>query len=128
MSDPGRFDDLFAPFGKIVVRRMFGGEGLYRDNVMFGFVFEERIYLKTNEEGRQAYLAEGCMPFVYPMKKGDIISHNYYAMPDRLYDDPDALAEWAHVAFAVAKNTPAAKRRVVKGKKAANKRAAKKRR
>jgi DNA transformation protein len=96
---------------------MFGGEGLYRDNVMFGIVFEERIYLKTNEEGRQAFIAEGCVPFVYPMKKGDITSHNYYALPDRLYDDPDALAEWARTAFAVAKNAPAAKKRKAAEKK-----------
>ena len=122
-GDPDRFDDLFAPFGRIVVRRMFGGEGLYRDNVMFGVVFEERIYLKTNDEGRQAFIAEGCLPFVYPMKKGDIISRNYYALPDRLYDDPDELAEWARSAFAVAKSAQAAKKKrgVVK-KKTAKKR------
>ena len=110
-GDPDRFDDLFAPFGKIVVRRMFGGEGLYRDDVMFGIVFEERIYLKTNEEGRQAFIAEGAIPFVYPMKKGDITSHNYYALPDRLYDDPDELAEWARAAFAVARQSPTAKKK-----------------
>jgi DNA transformation protein and related proteins len=109
MADPDRFDDLFAPFGKIVVRRMFGGEGLYRDNVMFGIVFAERIYFKTDEEGRQAFIAEGCVPFVYPMKKGDITSHNYYALPDRLYDDPDGLAEWARKALAVARHPSAAK-------------------
>jgi DNA transformation protein len=112
-GDSDRFDDLFAPFGRIVVRRMFGGEGLYRDNVMFGFVFGEQIYLKTSDEGRQAFLAEGCAPFVYPMKKGDIISHNYYALPDRLYDDPEELAEWARAAFAVARNKSAAKKKSV---------------
>ena len=108
-GDPDRFDDLFAPFGKIVVRRMFGGEGLYRDNLMFGLVFEERIYFKTNDEGRQAFIAEGCPPFVYPMKKGAVVSQNYYALPDRLYDDPDELAEWARKALAVARTKPAAK-------------------
>jgi DNA transformation protein len=108
-GDPDRFDDLFAPFGKIVVRRMFGGEGLYRDNVMFGIVFDERIYFKTDEDSRQAFIAEGCPPFVYPMKKGAITSHNYYALPDRLYDDPDELAQWARKALAVAQAAPAAK-------------------
>ena len=111
---PDRFDDLFAPFGKIVVRRMFGGEGLYRDNVMFAIVFGERIYLKTNEEGRQAFIAEGATPFVYPMKKGDITSHNYYALPDRLYDDPDELAEWARAAFTVARHSPAVRKKQLK--------------
>ena len=123
-GDPDRFDDLFAPFGKIVVRRMFGGEGLYRDKVMFGLVFEEQIYLKTNEEGRQAFIAEDCVPFVYPTKKGDIISQNYYALPDRLYDDPDELAEWARKALAVARTRPAVKPK----RKMATKPAAKKKR
>jgi DNA transformation protein len=130
-GDPDRFDDLFAPFGKIAVRRMFGGEGLYRDNVMFGFVFGERIYLKTNDEGRPAFIAESCVPFVYPMKKGDIISQNYYALPDRLYDDPDELAEWARKALAVARTKSAvkAKLKVVKKPAAKKKRkTAKKRR
>jgi DNA transformation protein len=123
-GDPDRFDDLFAPFGKIAVRRMFGGEGLYRDNVMFGIVFEERIYFKTDDEGRPAFVREGCLPFVYPMKKGDITSHNYYALPDRLYDDPDELAEWARKALAVASKASAArtKRRRKAAKKAARKR------
>ena len=128
-GDPDRFDDLFAPFGKIAVRRMFGGEGLYRDNVMFGFVFGERIYFKTNDEGRSAFVEEGCAPFVYPMKKGDIISHNYYALPDRLYDDPDELAEWARKALAVARAKSAAKMKQKAVKKpAAKRKTAKKRR
>jgi DNA transformation protein len=131
-GDPDRFDDLFAPFGKITVRRMFGGEGLYRDNVMFGIVFQERIYFKTNDEGRQAFIAEKCSPFVYPMKKGAITSNNYYALPDRLYDDPDELAEWARKALAVARSPrqPAkTKRKAVKKVAVKQKRkAAKKRR
>ena len=126
-GDPDRFDDLFAPFGKIAVRRMFGGEGLYRDNVMFGFVFDERIYLKTDEQGRQAFITENCAPFVYPMKKGDIISHNYYALPDWLYDDPDELAEWARAAFRVATAKKKSKAAAPAKKKPAKKTAKKRR-
>jgi hypothetical protein len=28
-ADPHRFDDLLAQFGRIVLRRMFGGEGIF---------------------------------------------------------------------------------------------------
>lgn len=125
-GDPDRFDDLFAPFGRIVVRRMFGGEGLFRDGLMFGLVFDERIFLKTSEETRQRFIAEGCGPFIYQMKKGEGILTSYYELPDRLYDDPDDLADWARDAFAVARQSPTAKKK--QGKSASVKPAAKRRR
>jgi DNA transformation protein and related proteins len=110
-GDPDRFDDLFAPFGKIAVRRMFGAEGLFRDGLMFGIVYRERIYLKTSDESRAAYLAEGAGPLFYEFKNAEGVLTSYYELPDRLYDDPDELAQWTRAAFAVAKNAPAAKKK-----------------
>ena len=110
-GDPDRFDDLFATFGKILVRRMFGGEGLFRDGLMFGLVDEERIFLKTDEKTRARFVEEGCGPFTYQMKKGEGILTSYYELPDRLYDDPEELADWARAAFAVARQSPTAKKK-----------------
>ena len=110
-GDPDRFNDLFAPFGRIVVRRMFGGEGLFRDGLMFGLVDDDRIYFKTSDESRPAFVAEGCGPFTFHMKRGEAILTSYYALPERLYDDPDELAEWARAAFAVALQSPTAKKK-----------------
>jgi DNA transformation protein and related proteins len=110
-ADPDRFNDLFAPFGKIVVRRMFGIEGLFRDGEIFGLVDDERIFLKTSEETRKAFVAEGLKPFTYQMKKGEGILTSYYALPDRLYDDPEELAQWARDAFAVALQSPTARKK-----------------
>jgi len=115
-GDPDRFDDLFAPFGKILVRRMFGGEGLFRDGLMFGIVHEERIYFKTSGESRQAFIAEGTGPLYFKFEKAEGVLTSYYELPDRLYDDPDELAEWARIAFAIAQQSPTAKK---KQKKAA---------
>ena len=110
-GDPDRFDDLFAPFGKIVVRRMFGGEGLFRDGLMFAIVHEERLYFKTSEESRQAFIAEGTGPLFYRFKNAEGVLTSYYELPDRLYDDPDELAEWARAAFAVALSSPTAQKK-----------------
>ena len=117
-ADPDRFDDLFAPFGKILVRRMFGAEGLFRDSLMFGIVYEERIYLKTSEESRQVFIAEGTRPLFYKFENAEGILTSYYELPDRLYDDPEELAEWARAAFAVALQSPTAqkKKRAAAGK------------
>ena len=110
-SDPDRFDDLFAPFGRIAVRRMFGGEGLFRDGLMFAIVHEERLYFKTSEESRQAFIAEGTGPLFYKFKNAEGVLRSYYELPDRLYDDPDELAEWARAAFAVALSSPTAQKK-----------------
>jgi len=110
-GDPNRFDDLFAPFGKIAVRRMFGAEGLFRDGLMFGIVYQERIYFKTGAENRQAFVAEGAGPLYYRFKNAEGVLTSYYELPDRLYDDPDELAEWAHAAFAVARQSLSTKKK-----------------
>ena len=125
-ADPDRFDDLFAPFGKILVRRMFGGEGLFRDGIMFGLVDDDRIFLKTSEDTRKTFIAEGCGPFTFHMKGGESVLTSYYALPDRLYDEPDELAEWARTAFAVALRSPTAQKK--QRKSAASKPARKSRR
>ncbi len=109
-ADPHRFDDLFAEFGRIELRRMFGGEGIYANDTMFGLVVDDRIYFKTDDATRVAYVAEHCDPFTY-MKKGKRTSLSYFAIPERLYDEPEELAAWAGKAFGVAKTKQAGARK-----------------
>jgi DNA transformation protein and related proteins len=96
-GDPHRFDDLFRAFASISLRRFFGGEGICSGEIMFGMIFGERIYFKTDERTREAFVAEGCQPFSF-QKRGETIVTGWYAIPDRLYDDPDELARWAQQA------------------------------
>jgi DNA transformation protein and related proteins len=89
--------ELFAPFGPVTVRRMFGGAGIYSDGQMFALVFDGAIFLKVDETSR---------PFVYTRAKSahrvGRASMSYWRLPERLYDDPDELAVWAHRALAIA--------------------------
>lgn len=110
-GDPDRFGDLFASFGKIVLRPMFGSEGLFRDGLMFGIVHEGKLYFKTSEESRRAFIAEGAGPLFYKFKTAEGILPSYYALPDRLYDDPEELADWARAAFAAAQQSPTARKK-----------------
>ena len=81
--------------GPIRPRRMFGGMGLYLDDMMFGVVFDEELYFKVDDRNRGDYENEGMGPFTYEMSNGKSGSLNYYEVPERLYDDGDELAEWA---------------------------------
>ena len=105
MGDPRRFDDLFAEFGPIGVRRFFGGEGIYAGDVMIGLVFGDTIYFTTDVATRAAFKAENCRPFTFK-KGGETIVTHWHAIPDRLYDDPDELAGWARVALKVGEASP----------------------
>ena len=109
--DPDHVQELFAAFGPVSVRRMFGGAGVYADGVMFALIAGGAIYLKTAPEGTDAFERERCGPFSYATKDGARQITSYWQMPDRLYDDPEELAQWARTALAVARAGPAKKAR-----------------
>jgi DNA transformation protein and related proteins len=99
---PDDIRELFAAFGPVDVRRMFGGAGIFADGTMFALVHDGVIYLKADERNAPDFEREGLGPFTY-LRKGERASlSSYRRMPDRLYDDPDELAGWARAALAAA--------------------------
>lgn len=108
--DPTRFDDLFQFFGRINVRRMFGGEGIYVGEQIIGLVVDDRLYLKTTNSNRADYLAEGCKSFTF--RRGQKITvTSYYSVPERLLDDPEEFAAWARKAQTAALASKAPRKR-----------------
>jgi len=57
--------ELLSPLGAARSRRMFGGHGIYVDDLFVALIAYDRIFLKTDEETRPAFVAAGCEPFVY---------------------------------------------------------------
>jgi DNA transformation protein len=117
-SDPHRFDDLFQEFGPITLRRFFGGEGICSGEIMIGMIFSDVIYFKTDETTRKAFLAEKTKPFTFVKRTtGETIITSWFALPDRLYDDPEDLAQWARAAYGVALASPTVTKKRRKAKK-----------
>jgi DNA transformation protein len=81
---------------------MFGGAGVYADGVMFALVADGAIFLKADEANTPDFEREGLPPFQYQTKNGSRAVMSYWRMPERLYDDPDELAQWAARALAAA--------------------------
>ena len=106
--DPEFINDLFASFGAVTVRRMFGGGGIYREGLMFALVFDGAIFLRVDATSIPDFEREGSRPFVYTRAKspGKIgrASLSYWRLPERLYDDPEELAVWAKRAHAIAQH------------------------
>lgn len=87
----------------VACRAMFGGYGLYRDEVFFGIVHKSRLYFKTNETSRAAYRERGMKPF-RPNRKQTLKS--YYEVPVDVTEDAAQLAAWAAQASLPSLNRP----------------------
>jgi DNA transformation protein len=107
--DPEFIRELFSKFGDVQIKRMFGGQGLYAGGVMFGLVAGGIIYLKADARTSPAFAAENCAPFGYDTKQGRRVLTSYWRLPDRLYDEPSGLGQWARAALAVARAKAASK-------------------
>jgi DNA transformation protein len=107
--------ELFEPFGRVTVRRMFGGAGLFCDGLMFGLAFDGAIFLKVDDASIPDFEREGSVPFVYTRAKsaGRVGRHSlsYWRLPERLYDDPEELTSWAKRALAIAERSKATPRK-----------------
>lgn len=93
--------DALRPWGSIVVRRMFGASGLFRDGGMVGFVHDDTLYLKVGEANRAAFEAAGSRPFVYEAK-GRSMTMSFWNAPEAAMDDEEALRAVVAGAWAVA--------------------------
>ena len=124
--DPEFIRELFAPFGLVTIKRMFGGAGIWSDGLMFALVFDGAIFLKVDETSIPDFEREGSQAFVYTRakSKGRVgrASLSYWRLPERLYDDPDELAVWANRALAIAERKKLALRMRRKRKPAARRR------
>ncbi|MGQ0741709.1 MAG: TfoX/Sxy family protein [Alphaproteobacteria bacterium] len=99
--------ELFSGLTPFTIKPVFGFHGLVADGAMFGVVDGEgRIYLRTDERSRRAYENEGCAPLRVRPRGKDMIETSYFAIPERLYDEPDELREWARRAMDAAAVSP----------------------
>lgn len=102
--------ELLDPLGRINVRAMFGGHGVYCDGVFFALVADGRLYLKVDALTRERFKAAGCAPFVYTGQARPI-EMSYWSVPETALDSPDDLEPWARLALAAAARKPVARKR-----------------
>lgn len=90
--------DLLSPLGQASYKFMFGGYGVYVDELMIAIVADDRLRLRADEENRPDYEALGIGPF--QPYEGKSHSMPFYAVPDEVLDDSDELVRWARKALA----------------------------
>ena len=94
--------DVFQSLGRIEVRRMFGGYGVYHRGLMFALVDDEVLYLKADAENAPSFTTLGLQPFEYD-RRGKSVRMSYYRAPDSVMEDLDEAARWGRASFEAAR-------------------------
>ena len=100
--------ELLATLGVARSRRMFGGHGLYIDDVFVALIASDRLYLKVDAQTRPHFEAAGCEPFVYD-GKGQSVTMGYFSAPEEAIESPALMQPWARLAFEAALRARAVK-------------------
>jgi DNA transformation protein len=118
--DADDLHDLFAAFGPITIKRMFGGQAIYADSLIIGVVVDDEIYLKGDAETGAAMEAAGGARWLYA-KDGRPIAMPYWRVPPMAMDDADEMAGWARAALAASRRAVALKAAKKPARKAGSK-------
>lgn len=100
--------EQFLPMGEISVRGMFGGHTLYCNGVVFGLVGNNELYLKADDQNRPEFDSRGLRAF-RPFEDNPGVMQ-YYQAPPEIFEDPDALKQWASGAIAAGQRAQAKKK------------------
>lgn len=102
--------EQLAGLAGVHTRRMFGGVGFYCDEVFFGLIADDVLYLRVGDSSRGNYTSRGMAQF-RPYAHRPHLSMKYYEVPVEVIDDPQELVNWARRAVEVASTAPSKPRR-----------------
>ena len=104
----GWLEEALAALPELSIRRLFGGAGIYSGETIFGVIYAQRVYLKTDERTRASFEERGSEAL--RARSGTVLTR-YYEVPAEVLDDEDELVRWARVALDAANDEPARPRR-----------------
>jgi DNA transformation protein len=85
--------------GQVHARRMFGAAGLYCDEIFFGIISEDTLYLRVDEASRPDYTSRGMQAF-RPYAERPEVSMTYFEVPADVLEDAAELLTWSRRALA----------------------------
>jgi DNA transformation protein len=93
--------DMAQSIGPVRLKRMFGGQGLFLNNLMIALIMDDVLYLKTDKSKLNDFKQQGLLPFTY-VRKGKICTLSFHQAPEETMEDSDALQYWLNEAYCVA--------------------------
>jgi DNA transformation protein len=102
--------DLMQSIGPVRAKGMFGGHGIFLEELMFGLVADSTLYLKTDKETEIEFKERGLEAFTY-YKKGKEFKMSYYQAPEEALEDSEEMNCWANKAYTTALRAASKKRK-----------------
>ncbi|WP_035058009.1 TfoX/Sxy family protein [Andreprevotia chitinilytica] len=103
--------EQLSPLGSVRAKAMFGGYGIYCDELFFAIVVDDVLYVKADVESESEFTALGLAPFQYAMKDGSVQTMKYYPPPESALEDQGELLVWARKALGAALRAPQRKKK-----------------
>jgi DNA transformation protein len=93
--------DLLGAVGAVRTKRMFGGHGVYVDDVFVAIVTGDSLYLKTDDQTQPRFTAAGGTQFCFAAR-GKLQATHFWSAPADAMDSPALMRPWAQLAFEAA--------------------------
>ena len=106
--DADGLKELFEPFGAVTVKRMFGGHGVYAEDLCFAVESGGEVFLKVDARSQPDFFAAGSSPFIY-LARGKPMTTSYWRLPAKAHDEADELIRWAALGLEAARRAAEAK-------------------
>jgi DNA transformation protein and related proteins len=104
-----RLEATLTPLGVFRSRPMFGGHGLYLDDLFFGLIAYDKFFLKTDEENRGDFVNAKAKPFSFESVRKGLVVTSYWQCPDAVMKDGRKLRQWIGKALDAARRKKTAK-------------------
>src|SRR3979409_1330487 len=104
--------EQLAPLGRVPMCRVLGKRGWCGAGLILGMVTDNTLYFRVDDHNRAAFKEAEAFPPLNYEKGGVAIDLSFWRAPERLFDEPDELIEWARVAPAAASRVASKRQRV----------------
>ncbi|SHO59205.1 TfoX/Sxy family DNA transformation protein [Vibrio quintilis] len=93
---------LFEQLGRVKSRSMFGGFGIFVEDIMFALVVKDKLHIRADSNSLETFKEQGFEPYVYA-KRGFPVVTKYYALPAEYWKDKSKILTIATQAYKTAK-------------------------
>ena len=94
---------MLAPLGEVRPKRMFGGYGIYVDDVFMAIIAYDTLWFKVDDGNVEDYREAQSRPFKPWEDRGTVMS--YWEEPADVVDDRVAIVAWGGKALAAARRS-----------------------